>query len=310
MRATCTVDELPKLKAYPWERVFPNGTPPRAMDLAARLLTYDPSQRLTAPQALQHPFLQDVEFLLSGDGAVGVQPQLDAATRAFEQQLQTLFQEYTTKRSGPIQNLLPTFERNLQNVLTGADAYGPAGHDAVMAEVEAVVRECQKAEDAALTELQQQVLATTRGQPVGRGRDASASTASASNSAATIEQLQAQAAEAREEAAQYRQQLDALQQQLAAAEQEYAVDVGGDGATASHGPTSGRRAAASTTQGTASPLCARASMVDGSEPSDGSARQPRSRLHMSSLAEDEMGQVTPVGIARDTQPTHGAPEEG
>ena len=26
MRATCSVDELPKLKAYPWERVFPAGT--------------------------------------------------------------------------------------------------------------------------------------------------------------------------------------------------------------------------------------------------------------------------------------------
>ena len=26
MRATCSVEELPKLKAYPWERVFPSGT--------------------------------------------------------------------------------------------------------------------------------------------------------------------------------------------------------------------------------------------------------------------------------------------
>ena len=114
MRATCTVEELPKLKAYPcaplhiprdatwhtppcparfatyapyivspvplasphtctvaprgrWERVFPTGTPPRAMDLARKLLCYDPAARLTATQALAHPFLQDVEQMIGHD---------------------------------------------------------------------------------------------------------------------------------------------------------------------------------------------------------------------------------------------------
>ena len=83
MRATCSVDELPKLKAYPWERVFPHGTPQRAMDLARNLLCYDPSQRLTASQALQHPFLQDAECLLQGRTV----PTAPDAAKEFQAQL-------------------------------------------------------------------------------------------------------------------------------------------------------------------------------------------------------------------------------
>jgi len=64
MRATCCADDLPKLKAYPWERMFPAHTPAEAVDLAQRLLKYDPDQRLTASQALAHPFFDGVETLL------------------------------------------------------------------------------------------------------------------------------------------------------------------------------------------------------------------------------------------------------
>jgi len=64
MRATCCADDLPKLKAYPWERMFPAHTPAEAVDLAQRLLKYDPDQRLTASQALAHPFFDGVESLL------------------------------------------------------------------------------------------------------------------------------------------------------------------------------------------------------------------------------------------------------
>ena len=55
MRATCSVDELPKLKAYPWERVFPHSTPPRAIDLAYKLLSYSSSRRLNAIGTLPMP---------------------------------------------------------------------------------------------------------------------------------------------------------------------------------------------------------------------------------------------------------------
>jgi hypothetical protein len=54
----------------------------------------------------------------------------------------------------------------------------------------------------------------------------------------------------------------------------------------------------------ASPMAGRTAMVDGGDHShsDTSGRQPRSRLHMNSLAEDEMGQVTPLPlIASDCQ---------
>ena len=54
MRATCCADDLPKLKPYPWERIFPQGTPPEAVDLAQRLLRYDPDERLTAPMVRIH----------------------------------------------------------------------------------------------------------------------------------------------------------------------------------------------------------------------------------------------------------------
>ena len=67
MRATCCADDLPKLKAFPWERLFPQSTPPEAIDLAQRLLRYDPDQRLTAPQALAHPFFDGAQQMIDGD---------------------------------------------------------------------------------------------------------------------------------------------------------------------------------------------------------------------------------------------------
>ena len=69
MRATCSADDLPKLKPYPWERIFPSSTPQEAIDLAQRLLRYDPDERLTATQALAHPFFDGIEQLLNGTGA-------------------------------------------------------------------------------------------------------------------------------------------------------------------------------------------------------------------------------------------------
>jgi len=64
MRATCSAVDLPKLKPFPWERIFAPNTPPEAVDLAQRLLRYDPDQRLSASQALAHPFFEGAEQLL------------------------------------------------------------------------------------------------------------------------------------------------------------------------------------------------------------------------------------------------------
>ena len=71
MRATCCADDLPKLKAFPWERLFPQSTPPEAIDLAQRLLRYDPDQRLTAPQALAHPFFDGAQQMIDGGAGGG-----------------------------------------------------------------------------------------------------------------------------------------------------------------------------------------------------------------------------------------------
>ena len=50
---------------YPWEKCFPAHTPADAIDLAQRLLRYDPDQRLTASQALAHPFFDGVDHLVA-----------------------------------------------------------------------------------------------------------------------------------------------------------------------------------------------------------------------------------------------------
>ena len=65
MRATCCADDLPKLKPYPWERIFPQGTPPEAVDLAQRLLRYDPDERLTAPMVRIHTSVALLSPLIS-----------------------------------------------------------------------------------------------------------------------------------------------------------------------------------------------------------------------------------------------------
>ena len=71
MRATCCADDLPKLKPYPWERVFPASTAAEAVDLAQRLLRYDPDERLTASMALAHPFFDGVDQLVDGNCVIG-----------------------------------------------------------------------------------------------------------------------------------------------------------------------------------------------------------------------------------------------
>ena len=48
-----------KLKRQSWEELIPNA-PPEAIDLISKLLTWDPADRLTASEAIKHPFLADI----------------------------------------------------------------------------------------------------------------------------------------------------------------------------------------------------------------------------------------------------------
>ena len=243
MRANCSAEDLPKLKAYPWDKVFPQGTPPRAMDLAYKLLAYDPSLRLTATQALQHPFLQGVEYILDSNGGP---PREGEASRAWQQQvrhlqthfrqiasllrldclphqvaqqLQAHFSHYAAARNGAVLGLLPQLEGTLKPLLlTSAAAEGGIDRvmPAVLAEVKAVLERCERAELDAFAELQRKVMCASNGSAdvgahdrAGAAQAAAEAQAAVTESAATIERMQRQAAEAREEAAAMREQVRA-----------------------------------------------------------------------------------------------------
>ncbi|KAJ1018575.1 hypothetical protein NDA16_004857 [Ustilago loliicola] len=56
-RAKTYIKSLPNMPAVPLEKLYPNANP-EALDLVAKLLTWDPDQRLTADEALMHPWLK------------------------------------------------------------------------------------------------------------------------------------------------------------------------------------------------------------------------------------------------------------
>ncbi|KAI3486724.1 hypothetical protein L1887_49674 [Cichorium endivia] len=56
-RAKTYIKSLPNMPAVPLEKLYPNANRD-ALDLVAKLLTWDPDERLTAEEALQHPWLK------------------------------------------------------------------------------------------------------------------------------------------------------------------------------------------------------------------------------------------------------------
>lgn len=48
-----------KVPRKTWAQMVPQA-PPAALDLLSKLFTYDPGERLTARQVLQHPFFEEV----------------------------------------------------------------------------------------------------------------------------------------------------------------------------------------------------------------------------------------------------------
>lgn len=56
-RAREYIMTLPKYNPIPWERIFPNGDP-MGIDLLKKMLIFDPKKRITAREALEHPFLR------------------------------------------------------------------------------------------------------------------------------------------------------------------------------------------------------------------------------------------------------------
>ncbi|GBC45975.2 pkinase-domain-containing protein [Rhizophagus irregularis DAOM 181602=DAOM 197198] len=52
--------KFPQIKPHPFSKVFRARTPPEAIDLISRLLEYTPANRLTAIQAMCHPFFDEL----------------------------------------------------------------------------------------------------------------------------------------------------------------------------------------------------------------------------------------------------------
>ncbi|CEQ39649.1 SPOSA6832_01182 [Sporobolomyces salmonicolor] len=52
--------KFPQIKPHPFVKVFRPRTPPEAIDLISKLLEYTPSARLTAIEAMCHPFFDDL----------------------------------------------------------------------------------------------------------------------------------------------------------------------------------------------------------------------------------------------------------
>ncbi|CAG8772786.1 3970_t:CDS:2, partial [Racocetra persica] len=55
-RAQEYIRNLPRMQKRPFAKIFPNANT-LAIDLLERLLTFDPAQRITVEEALEHPYL-------------------------------------------------------------------------------------------------------------------------------------------------------------------------------------------------------------------------------------------------------------
>ncbi|KAL1495657.1 hypothetical protein AB1Y20_016523 [Prymnesium parvum] len=153
MKATCVASDLPRLKMYPWERVFPSGTPSRAVDLAQKLLTYDPGERLTAAAALRHPFFESVDYILNGQPV----PQSPDTNDAWYKELRMAFEAYAANRSEKVTELLPKLEAAVQQLAsTSSSARG------IVDEVGHFLRSYQELEDAAMRDLHAKILKSVR----------------------------------------------------------------------------------------------------------------------------------------------------
>ena len=60
MNPQYTEFKLPTIKAQPWTKILPEKTWPKAIDLISRMLVYNPAARITALEAMQHAFFNEL----------------------------------------------------------------------------------------------------------------------------------------------------------------------------------------------------------------------------------------------------------
>jgi glycogen synthase kinase 3 beta len=60
MNPNYTEFKFPAIRAHPWSKVFSKRLPPDAVDLVAKLLQYSPRARLSALEALGHPYFDEL----------------------------------------------------------------------------------------------------------------------------------------------------------------------------------------------------------------------------------------------------------
>jgi len=60
MNENYTEFKFPQIKAHPWNKVFRSRTSPEAIDLATRILQYDPLRRVTPMEVCAHPFFDEL----------------------------------------------------------------------------------------------------------------------------------------------------------------------------------------------------------------------------------------------------------
>lgn len=60
MNPNYTEFKFPQIKAHPWAKVFSKRMPADAVDLVSKLLVYSPTQRMTALEAIRHPFFDEL----------------------------------------------------------------------------------------------------------------------------------------------------------------------------------------------------------------------------------------------------------
>jgi len=298
MRATCTSADLPKLKAYPWERIFPSGTSSRAVDLSHKLLCYDPSLRLSATQMLMHPFFEGVQYSLSDEA----DPQSRDGASAWRKQMHDAYEQYVVACNKEALDTLPALEMALSTKLSQRDNLGV---DAVVETARVALSHVIGVAEAADCAAFQQLSACVRSSLRTESGEASAETAGA-ELAKLREQIEA-ARDAKKEPTHdvelkaLRGQLEQLAQQLAQQEEAKVRCHSGcqTDPEAAKSPTTpaalGRRSScprgsiACGSEYTSSPMLARPSVVHGSEPR-------RAVADCTSMPNDNLGAVTPMGL--------------